>query len=321
MSARGRSSTRRSAGENRQSRKPGRGLRPSDSADPRTQNARSSVESLLALGKRFSVLYADPPWRYRHCRSKSRAVENHYDTMTLEGICALPVQEVTTKNAMLFLWATAPKLREAFEVMEAWGFECVSGLVWDKLRIGIGYWARGQHEHVLICRRGKVPPPPPNARPASVIRELRRQHSRKLEQVRKFIEAMCPRARKLELFARGPKPPGWETWGDEAGEDVFSQKQANDASKQGRRVRGKSAKPSDPKAKRIDRHGTRSRLSHADASRRRIRRGSQDAATGARPEAKDKRTDKMTRGGKGRGVAGIVQERRSRHAPGRARVK
>ena len=92
----------------------------------------------------FEVVYADPPWRYDFSKSDSREIENQYPTMTVDEICALKIP--SAKNSVLYLWATAPKLREALQVMAAWGFEYKSHGIWDKEIIGMGYWFRGQHE-------------------------------------------------------------------------------------------------------------------------------------------------------------------------------
>ena len=73
-------------------------------------------------------------------------------------------------DAILYLWATAPKLAESMKVIEAWGFEYRTGMVWDKMKIGMGYWTRNQHEHLLICRRGQFPPPKTGEQSPSVIR-------------------------------------------------------------------------------------------------------------------------------------------------------
>lgn len=108
----------------------------------------------------YGVIYADPPWRYDDA-TPNRAVENHYPTMSNEEICALPVP--AADDCVLYLWATAPKLREALEVMEAWGFNYRTHAIWDKVKIGMGYWFRGQHELLLIGTRGDVRTPPPLA--------------------------------------------------------------------------------------------------------------------------------------------------------------
>lgn len=55
--------------------------------------------------KKYSVIYADPPWRYDMKRGNGVA-ENHYPTMSMEDICALPVAELAAKDSALFLWAT-----------------------------------------------------------------------------------------------------------------------------------------------------------------------------------------------------------------------
>lgn len=100
--------------------------------------------------RKFNLIYADPPWKYRYSRSKSRRIENHYDTMTLQNIKDLPVQQIIADDCVLFLWATAPKLLEALEVLQAWGFGYRTCAVWDKEIIGMGYYFRGQHELLLV---------------------------------------------------------------------------------------------------------------------------------------------------------------------------
>lgn len=77
--------------------------------------------------------------------------------MELEEIKTLSIP--SADNAVLFLWATAPKLKEALEVMEAWGFEYRTNAVWDKEIIGMGYWFRGQHELLLVGVKGEFSPP------------------------------------------------------------------------------------------------------------------------------------------------------------------
>ena len=44
--------------------------------------------------KKYSIVYADPPWRYDMKRGKGVA-ENHYPTMSIEEICALPVADLS----------------------------------------------------------------------------------------------------------------------------------------------------------------------------------------------------------------------------------
>jgi N6-adenosine-specific RNA methylase IME4 len=145
----------------------------------------------------------------------NRSIENHYPTMTLEEICALPVADLATDDAMLYLWATAPKLAECMQVITAWGFEYRTNIVWAKEAIGMGYHARNQHEILLIAKRGNIPPPQAGKQPASVHREKRTEHSAKPVFYYEMIEAAYPQLPKIELFCRSPRE-GWGVWGNQS---------------------------------------------------------------------------------------------------------
>jgi len=166
---------------------------------------------------RYPIIYADPPWRYEHppIGASNRSIENHYPTMTLEEICALPVPELAAENSVLYLWATAPKLAECFDVIDAWGFEYRTCMVWVKDRIGMGYHARNRHEILLIAKRGQIAPPQPSDRPDSVVEAKRAKHSAKPLQFYEIIERAYPRLPKVELFCRQPRE-GWAAWGNQA---------------------------------------------------------------------------------------------------------
>lgn len=163
------------------------------------------------------VLLADPPWQFKVWEESSAygAALEHYPTKSLEEICAMPIGNCATKDAILFMWTTAPMLREAFDVLDAWGFEFKTGMVWDKERQGMGYYVRNQHEELLIATRGDMPLPDPANKPISVIREVRGKHSAKPHIVYEHIERMYPALRKREFFARHWRQ-GWEKpWGNE----------------------------------------------------------------------------------------------------------
>jgi N6-adenosine-specific RNA methylase IME4 len=168
----------------------------------------------------FGVIYADPPWAYDFAQSDARAIEedhfaaidceDKYPAMDLEDICALPVP--AEEHAVLFLWATSPKLPDAMTVLDAWAFTYRTCMVWVKDQIGMGYYARQQHELLLIAVKGHPPLPEEADRPASVISAPRGRHSEKPMLVYETIERMYPHFAKLELFARQPRP-GWTVWG------------------------------------------------------------------------------------------------------------
>ncbi len=167
----------------------------------------------LPEGK-FDVILADPGWQYEHMISESREIENHYPTMELEEICALPVEGLAADNAMLFLWATNSHLAQALTVITDWGFEYRTNMVWAKPSIGPGYYVRSRHEFLLIARRGEPALPEPADRPNSVIEAPRGKHSEKPEVFYELLEKAYPGASKIELFARRPRD-GWEGWGNE----------------------------------------------------------------------------------------------------------
>ena len=66
----------------------------------------------------YSIIYADPPWQYQRSKVQG-AAENHYPTMGIDELCALPVADLAAPDSALFLWATFPQLPEALRLIEA----------------------------------------------------------------------------------------------------------------------------------------------------------------------------------------------------------
>jgi N6-adenosine-specific RNA methylase IME4 len=102
------------------------------------------------------------------------------------------------------------------QAIESWGFTYRTNMVWGKDKIGLGFWIRNQHEHLLICKRGKMPPPPESARCSSLVVAPRLEHSAKPPVFYDIIDEMYPGLRKIELYSRSPRK-GWEAWGNQAG--------------------------------------------------------------------------------------------------------
>jgi N6-adenosine-specific RNA methylase IME4 len=167
--------------------------------------------------RRYGVIYADPPWRfevYSRDSGMDRSAENHYPTMTPEEIMAVPVHALAAPDCVLFLWTTVPLLAVSFDVLEQWGFQYRSCMIWVKDKVGLGLWFRNRHELLLVAIRGRVPAPDPAHRPDSVIEAPRGEHSAKPPLVRQLIEDMFPNLPRLEMFAR-ETAPGWDSWGNE----------------------------------------------------------------------------------------------------------
>ena len=160
----------------------------------------------------FDLVLADPPWRYDHQEADNRKIENHYLTATIEEIESHCPN--TSRDSILFLWATSPKLKEAMQVMEAWGFEYKTHAIWDKEIIGMGYWFRGQHELLLVGTKGSPGATPQDFRVSSVFREKRSKHSAKPVCVYEWIEKAFAHKSKLEMYCRSPRK-NWAAWGNE----------------------------------------------------------------------------------------------------------
>lgn len=179
-------------------------------------------------GTRFHTVLADPPWRFTN-RTGKVAPEHkrlaRYGTMTTDDICALPVAELTVQPAHLYLWVPNALLPEGLRVMQSWGFEYKSNIIWHKVRKdggsdgrGVGFYFRNVTEVLLFGVRGK------NARTLAAGRSQvnylssrKREHSRKPDEQYDLIES-CSKGPYLELFARGTRP-NWTYWGNQADED------------------------------------------------------------------------------------------------------
>lgn len=178
---------------------------------------------------KYRTIVADPPWRYRQTRILTTAkrpetrpeADAQYQTMTVEDIAALPIKEQADDDAHLYLWVTNPKLFEALPVVEAWGFEYVTLLTWRKLgTLGLGYYFRGDTEHVIFAVRGKAPIEP-SKRARNWFAAPKTGHSRKPDQFYEMVERVSP-GPYLELFARRRRF-GWDVWGNEAPDEAVSQ--------------------------------------------------------------------------------------------------
>lgn len=176
------------------------------------------TEAIPFPDKKYSVIYADPPWSYDN-ETPRGSPTNHYRVMELDDICTLPVGDISNDNSILFLWTTTAQLRDAFKVIDSWGFTYKSHFAWDKEIMGTGYWTRSQHELLLICTRGDVKTPDPCNRAPSLYREKKKEHSKKPRYFRSLIETMYPGlSPRIELFSRD-RVEGWDCWGDQVPAD------------------------------------------------------------------------------------------------------
>lgn len=173
---------------------------------------------------RYAVIYADPPWEYRNKQDPTIEAHRQYPTMSPEDLAALPVQSISERDCLLFMWVTCPTLGEAITLGEAWGFEYKTiAFVWDKGRCLPGFYTLSQTELCLVFKRkgGKIPEPRGARNIKQMVIERRTCHSSKPNEVRRRIESMFPAHNKIELFAR-IRVPGWDAWGNECDESPGS---------------------------------------------------------------------------------------------------
>lgn len=178
------------------------------------------VKQMALPEAKFGVILADPEWKFETYSEETgmdRSADNHYPTSSLEAIKNRDVGSLAADDSVLWLWATVPLLHAGIEVMKAWGFAYKSHLVWNKDRVGTGYWFRNKHELLLVGTRGKIPAPAMGDQFPSVIDAPVGEHSAKPERFYEIIEAYFPSLPKIELNARVARP-GWARWGYEAPE-------------------------------------------------------------------------------------------------------
>ena len=193
--------------------------------------------------KKYKIIYADCPWEYSNPKNNDPAMGGiTYNTMPVEEIMALPVQSLADKDCALFMWATMPKLREALQVIESWGFTYTTcAFTWIKLNknagfiektvnkikytiieggfySGMGHWTNGNAELCLFAKKGRPPRNKKNVKQL-VFSPLGR-HSAKPPEVRNRIVELMGDVPRIELFAR-ERVEGWHTFGNEVYSDII----------------------------------------------------------------------------------------------------
>ena len=165
--------------------------------------------------KKYRIIYADPPWKYGNAMPEYvTEPQDYYLLMNTEDICAMPIKDITEKDAVLFLWSTSPHLPEALEVAKAWGFTYKTTFIWDKIKHNMGHYNSVRHEILLVCTKGACTPDVKRLFD-SVVSEERTEHSKKPNVFREIIETIYTYGNKIELFAR-ETPEGWDVFGNQS---------------------------------------------------------------------------------------------------------
>lgn len=179
--------------------------------------------------KKYSIIYADPPWDYGskvYSRGEQIDLKKFYKTMKVEDICKLKVKDITTKNAVLFLWVTDSHLKAAFDVIQSWGFTYKTiAFIWIKktsknnIYYNVAPWTLKSHEICLFATKGKVSKFKKSNNVKGLIESVRGRHSEKPNEARKRIIELFGDVPRIELFAR-EKKEGFDVWGDEVECDI-----------------------------------------------------------------------------------------------------
>jgi N6-adenosine-specific RNA methylase IME4 len=197
-------------------------------AHERIVNTAPGEDLLQFVGDmRFGTILCDPPWQFQN-RTGKVAPEHkrlsRYGTLHLKDILSLPVSKIASQTSHLYLWCPNALLAEGLQVMNAWGFEYKTNLVWHKIRKdggsdgrGVGFYFRNVTELILFGVRGpNARTLKPGRRQVNYLKSRKREHSRKPDEQYEIIEA-CSRGPFIELFARGERD-GWIIWGNQADE-------------------------------------------------------------------------------------------------------
>lgn len=174
--------------------------------------------------RKFTTILADPPWQFQN-RTGKVAPEHkrltRYETLKLDEICSMPVKDVTTENAHLYLWVPNALLLEGIQVLQAWGFKYKTNIIWHKIRKdggpdgrGVGFYFRNTTEMILFGVKGHMRTLQPGRSQVNIIKSMKQEHSRKPDEQYELIEKCSP-GDYLEIFGRGSRV-GWTVFGNQA---------------------------------------------------------------------------------------------------------
>lgn len=176
--------------------------------------------------KKYNIIYADPPWTYKqkqinfqnynNGKKYINSVEEHYNTMTKQELEEMKdaIQKIADNDCLLFMWATCPNLDIAIDLGRKWNFEFKTvAFVWDKQRTNYGFYTLSQCELCLVFKKGKIPKKQVN-NIKQFLSEHVGEHSKKPDEIRRRIDKMFSKQKRIELFAR-QEVEGWDCWGNE----------------------------------------------------------------------------------------------------------
>lgn len=193
------------------------------------------VVDIFNSDKKYNIIYADPPWQYDNMKNNDPKMGGiTYPVMPLQDIKDMrpQIDNLADKDCCLFMWATMPKLREALEVIDSWGFTYITcAFTWVKLNpsgngiySGLGHWTNGNAELCLFAKRGH--PKRLNKNVKQILMSPRARHSEKPHETRERIVNLLGDLPRIELFARH-QIDGWDCWGNDVSDNTSNTSDVN----------------------------------------------------------------------------------------------
>lgn len=183
--------------------------------------------------KKYKIIYADPAWEYDDkSESHGGGAGQHFDEMSTDEICGLPVWRLADEDCLLFSWGTWTHNRDLHRVIDSWGFDYKTcAFVWVKRYrnganyMGMGRWSRANSEYCLLAVKGKPKRISKDVKqvfesieegiwtPEAINTDVKK-HSEKPDIFRQRIVELCGDLPRIELFAR-TRIHGWDVWGND----------------------------------------------------------------------------------------------------------
>jgi len=185
---------------------------------------------------KYNIIYADPPWKYSkgvHQETFPKRKQTRterilpYQTMALNDMKQLNVNDLADDDCALFMWVTDSHLKQGLELIEAWGFKYSTiAFIWHKVTnkgntcATVGAWTMKNCEICLLAFKGKMLKHKKCNNIFQLINAERTINSKKPHEARIRIEMIFPNLSKIELFARD-KTEGWDVFGDQVENSII----------------------------------------------------------------------------------------------------
>ena len=177
----------------------------------------NSFINIFKTDKKFRIIYADPAWSYNDKKKGhlTGGATDHYETMGIDEICKLPINNISENNSILFLWVTSPLLEQGLQTIKSWGFKYKTSFIWDKVKHNMGHYNSVRHEFLLVATKGSCTPD--NIQLYDSVQSIERNnnHSEKPIEFMNIIDDLYNYGDKIELFSRKIKKDNWYGWGNE----------------------------------------------------------------------------------------------------------